>query len=183
MKLLKTITKNSHLAIHLLSVLLFFCLLYTLVFSTVIFSGQLLAPENGDGFTQNLPNFYSPLTLWTNLLFAGFPAAADPQVATWYPISLILHIIPNSWNSFVICAYVLASCFSYGYVYTITRSKLAAFVGGITYGMSGFMMAHLGHTNMIHTASMDATIYLGTRKTTSQGKSAVADSWRGCNCL
>jgi hypothetical protein len=151
MKSLKTITKNSHLAIHLLSVLLFFCLLYTLLFSTVIFSGQLLGP--GDGFTQNLPNFYSPLTLWTNLLFAGFPAAADPQVATWYPISPILHIIPNSWNSFVICAYVLASCFSYGYVYTITRSKLAAFVGGITYGMSGFMMAHLDHTNMIHTAS------------------------------
>lgn len=57
-----------------------------------------------------------------------------------------------AWNSFVISAYVLASCFTYNYIYVLTKSCFAAFIGGIIYGMSGFMMAHLGHTTIIHGA-------------------------------
>ena len=97
-------------------------------------------------------HFYSVRTLWTDSLLSGFPVAANPIVQTWYPISLLFSLIPNSWNWFVVSAYVLASCFSYGYVYTLTNSNLAATIGGIIYGMSGFMMAHLGHTSMIHSA-------------------------------
>ncbi|HEY9606192.1 MAG TPA: hypothetical protein V6C85_31590, partial [Allocoleopsis sp.] len=111
----------------------------------------MLAP--GDGITQSVPSFYLPRTLWTPLLLSGFPVAADVTPQTWYPVSLLFSIFPDSWNTFVVSAYVLASCFSYGYIYTITQSKLAALVGGIIYGMSGFMMAHLGHTSMIHTAA------------------------------
>ncbi|QLE59475.1 YfhO family protein [Nostoc sp. TCL26-01] len=137
--------------IHVISVILLYSVLYTLFFFPVIFSDKLLAP--GDGIIQSIPAFYSYRTLWTDLLLSGFPVAADPQTQTWYPISVIFSLIPNSWNAWVISAYILASCFSYGYVYTITNSKLAAIVGGIIYGMSGFMMAHLGHTMMIHSAA------------------------------
>lgn len=133
-----------------LFVLLFFSLIYTVFFSPVLFANQLLAP--GDGIVQSVTAFYSNRTLWTDLLWAGFPAAADTTVQTWYPLSFLISLIPHSWNAFVIAAYVLASCFSYGYVYTITNSRLAAYVGGIVFGMSGFMMGHLGHTSMIHTA-------------------------------
>ena len=136
--------------VHIFLVLLFFSILYTLFFSPVLFSNRLLAP--GDGITQSVPAFYSPRTLWTPLLLSGFPIAADVTPQTWYPISLLFSLIPNSWNAFVVSAYVLASSFSYGYVYTVTNSRLAGLVTGIIYGMSGFMMAHLGHTTMIHTA-------------------------------
>ena len=138
----------SKIIFHIVSVIVFYSLIYILFFSPVVFFNKLLAP--GDGIVQNLPNFYSPVSLWTDALYGGFPVAADPQAATWYPIALIFRLIPDSWNVYVISAYLLASCFTYGYVFTITKSRLGASAAGIIYGMSGFMMAHLGHTNMIH---------------------------------
>ncbi len=136
---------------HTLLVALVFSLFYTFFFSPVIFSGGVLAP--GDGVVFYLPGFYGVRTLWTDLIWSGFPVAADPQIQTWYPPSLLFSLIPNSWNAFVISAYVLASCFTYGYVYSLTHSRLAALVSGIVYGMTGFMMAHLGHTAIIHAAA------------------------------
>jgi len=130
--------------------ILFFPAFYTLFFSPVIFSERLLAPS--DGLIYYVPAFYSPRVLWTNLILSGFPVAADPQVETWYPLSLFFSLIPNSWNVFFSSAYILASCFAYGYVYTLTGSTLAALVSGLVYGMSGFMMSHLTHTAMIHSA-------------------------------
>ena len=41
----------------------------------------------------------------------------------------------------------------YGYLLTITESRLAALTGGIILGMSGFMMAHLGHAVVIHSVA------------------------------
>jgi hypothetical protein len=127
----------------------FYSALYTVFFSPVVFSGGLLAP--GDGVFYYLPNFFSKRVLWEPLVFSGFPMAADPQVMTWYPIASFFALF-HSWNAFVISAYVLASCFAYGYVLRLTQSRLAGFTSGIIYGMCGFMMAHLGHTSMIHTA-------------------------------
>lgn len=144
-------SKQSHWLIHSFSIFFFFCIIYILFFSPVIFSDKLLAP--GDGIVYYVPAFYSARTLWTDLILSGFPVAADPQVQTWYPVSLIFSFIPNSWNAFVVSAYVLASCFTYGYVYSLTKSRLAGLVSGIIYGMSGFMMAHLGHTTIIHAAA------------------------------
>lgn len=134
--------------LHSLSVILIYTAIYLIFFSPVLFSNNLLAP--GDGFTYYLPAFYSARTLWTELILSGFPLAADPQIQTWYPLSLFFSLIPDSWNAFVVSAYVLASSFSYGYVLTITHSRLAALISGIIYGMSGFMMVHLGHTSIVH---------------------------------
>jgi hypothetical protein len=136
---------------HCFLVLLFFSLLFTLFFSPALFRGLLLAP--GDGIPLFLPNFYSPKVLWDSLLFGGFPMVGDPQVMQWYPPALLFSLIHGSWNVFIISAYVLASSFTYGYVYSLTGSRLSAFVSGIVYGMSGFMMAHLGHTVIIHSVA------------------------------
>lgn len=85
--------------------ILFFSAFYTLFFSHVIFSDRLLAPS--DGLIYYVPAFYSPRVLWTNLILSGFPVAADPQVETWYPLSLLFSLIPNSWNVFFyLCLYL-----------------------------------------------------------------------------
>lgn len=136
--------------LHTLWVLTFFSILYTIFFSPVLFSNRLLSP--GDAWLYYLPAFYSSRTLWTNLILSGFPLAADPQIQTWYPISFFFSLIFHSWNAFVISAYLLASSFTYGYVFTITKSRFASLVSGIIYGMSGFMVGHLGHTSIIHAA-------------------------------
>lgn len=136
--------------LHGLGVLLFFSGLYSLFFLPELVGGHFLAPN--DAFLQSLPPFFSPRQLWTPLLWGGFPLAADVTPQTWYPISLLFAAL-RSWNGFVLSAYILASSFTYGYVYSLTRSSFAACFSGIVYGMSGFMMAHLGHTSMIHSAA------------------------------
>lgn len=135
---------------HVLLVVLFYSFLFTLFFSPVLFSGSLLAP--GDGLIYHVAYFESKKVFWDTLLGGGFPMTADPQVMAWYPPSLILSLLPGAWNVFVLSAYVMAGCFTYGYVYALTDSKLSSAASGITYGMCGFMMAHLGHTAIIHAA-------------------------------
>jgi len=140
---------------HALYVLLFFSIFFTLFFSPVIFHGKLLAPGGGrlgDGLLSHLAYYLSPKISWDPLLSNGFPMTADSQAMSWYPPSLILSQIPGTWNVFVISAFVMAGCFTYGYVYTLTESRAASLLSGITYSMCGFMFAHLGHTAMIHTA-------------------------------
>jgi hypothetical protein len=135
---------------HVLRVVAFYTGIYLIFFSPVLFSGRLLAP--GDGIFCYLPNFVKRNMLWDPMLFSGYPVSFDPQAMILYPLSLIFSFI-GSWNGFVLSAYILASSFTYGYVYTITQSRLAGLISGLIYGMSGFMMAHLGHITIIHAAA------------------------------
>lgn len=128
-----------------------FSLFYILFFFSALFSQKLLAP--GDGINYFLPALYTKNSLWTNLIFAGYPITADPQNMTWYPPAFLLGLIPGSWNAFILLAYILAGSFAYCYTYIVTKSKLAAIVTGLVYSMSGFMIGHLGHAAMIHAAA------------------------------
>ncbi|HEU4477878.1 MAG TPA: YfhO family protein [Pyrinomonadaceae bacterium] len=132
--------------------MLFYALLYLIYFSPVIFRGTLLA-VGLDAQNLYLPNFYSQKVSWDIFIFGGFPLMADPQVMTWYPPALILSQLPGTWNIFIIVAYIAASSLTYGYVHRLTGSKVAGLFSGIVYGMSGFMMAHLGHAVVIHSAA------------------------------
>ncbi len=87
------------------------------------------------------------------MIYGGFPIAADPQNMSWYPLAVILYLIPHSWNIFAISAYVIASSLAFALVSTLTKSRTAGLISGIIYGMSGFLMSHLGHTNMVHAAA------------------------------
>ncbi len=137
--------------IHTGKVVCGFSSIFLLFFSPALVAGQSLAP--GDGLAYYLPAFYSAKTLWTDQLAGGYPLMGDPQNMTWYPPARLLSLIPGSWNGFVLLAYVLAASFTYGYVYQLTASALAATIAGLIYGMSGFMMAHLGHATIIHAAA------------------------------
>ena len=137
--------------LHAVVVLAAFSVFYALFFSPALIAGRLLAPF--DGNLLYWPYFVSPVTLWTDLLFGGFPVAADPQAQSWYPLARLLAVIPGSWNAHLISAYVLASTFTYGYVHTLTRSPVAAAAAGLTFGMCGFMIGHLPHGSMLHSAA------------------------------
>ncbi|MFN2432558.1 MAG: YfhO family protein [Gemmatimonadota bacterium] len=125
--------------------------LYAAFFSPVLFTDRLLAPD--DGVTFFLPGFLSRPVLWTDLLFAGFPVFADVQAQTWYPLARALAGVPGAWDPYVVSAYVLASCFTYGYARAIGTSRFAAAVAGLIFGMSGFLIAHLRHVTFLHTAA------------------------------
>lgn len=146
----KDSTTVKRTILHGLAVLLFYTLLFVLFFAPVLFSAYLLAP--GDGILYFLPNFYARRVLWDASIWGGFPAVGDSQLMMWYPPALLFSVF-KSWNAFLLSAYVLAASFTYAYTYALTRSRFAATLGGICYGMSGFIMAHLGHAALIHAAA------------------------------
>lgn len=146
-----TSISSKHVIAHALSVVAGFALLYIAFFSPILFSSDLLAP--GDGIIYFLPNFYAKHVLWDTSIWAGFPAFADSQLMMWYPPALVGSLVFNSWNTFLLSAYVMASSFTYGYVYTLTRSRFAAIASGTVFGMCGFMVAHIGHAAVIHAAA------------------------------
>lgn len=162
---------------HASFVLLFYSVLFTIFFSPVLFHNSLLAP--GDGLLYHVSYFQSKKVFWDTLLSSGFPMTADPQVMAWYPPALLLSLLPDMWNVFVISAFVMASCFTYGYVYTLTESKLASLVSGIAYGMCGFMIAHLGHTAIIHVAAWPPLIIWSLEKL----RRKFSPSWFAVGCL
>jgi membrane protein YfhO len=122
---------------------------FILFFSPVLFSSRVLAP--GDGLNYFLPSYYSRTLLWDGSIWGGFPAAADAPRMFWYPPALLLSLVPHSWEIFVVLAYVIAATFTYGYVYSLTHSRLSAAAAGLSYSLCGFMIAHLGHTAIVHT--------------------------------
>jgi Bacterial membrane protein YfhO len=130
-----------------MGVLFSYALFYVLFFSPSIIDHKLLAP--GDGFIFYYPAIERPFTIWSNLILSGYPTFADSQFLTWYPLKLIgLH-----YNGVVISAYILASYFAYGLCRRITGSHSAGALGGLIYGMSGFMAAHMGHLTIINAAA------------------------------
>lgn len=143
-------------------VILFYTLIYTLFFAPALFTGRLLAP--GDGTSYYLPAYYAPKALWSPMLFGGLPIGADPQMMTWYPVASILRFFGNTWNAFILSAYIIASSFTYGLVKNLTKSNLAGVIAGIIFGMSGFLVGHLGHTTIIHAAAWLPAILLGMEK-------------------
>jgi hypothetical protein len=123
---------------------------FVLFFSPVLMTGRVLAPF--DGFRFHYPHFALAPALWDPNLSTGFPAAADPQVMTWYPPALLRTVVPFSYNAIIIAAYVFASWFTFLYVRTLTRDAMSALVAGLVFGASGFMLANLDHPSMLHAA-------------------------------
>ena len=137
---------------HALFVFGGYALLYTLFFAPVLFSPRLLAP--GDGIIYFLPNFAAPHTFWDTSIWGGFPAVGDAQLMTWYPPAIFFSLFGAAgYQPFLLAAYVLASSFTYGYIFMLTRSRLAAAISGCTYGLCAFMCAHAGHAVVVHTAA------------------------------
>jgi hypothetical protein len=125
--------------------------IFSLLFAPALLGGRLLAP--GDGLAYYLPAWSRiqniPPSAWEPRLFSGYPIFGDPQAMAWYPVAWL----DIGWNGFVLAAYVLASSFTHGYVRSLTRSNLAAAASGLIFGGSGFLVAHLGHTAMVHGAA------------------------------
>ena len=120
---------------HALWVLAAFSVWFAIFFSPVLFEGRLF-PSDG-----MLATFQSPKGLWNPLPFAGVPALGDPQLAQLYPLRWVFAALPGeiAFNYYIAFAYVLASSLTYGYVLRITQSRVAAVIGGLVFGTSGYM--------------------------------------------
>lgn len=132
---------------HALQVAAAFALFFLWVYGSPIVEGSLLAES--DMYEQFMPVFLAPMTTWSSYEFGGMAAFADPQDTAYYPLTLLFRLA-GSWNGFVIAAFVLASCFTYAYVFSLTRSRMAAAFAGLAFGLSEAMMERLAHVTTIH---------------------------------
>lgn len=136
------------LARWLLACAIFAALAATL-FAPVLLDGRTLAP--GDATLYYYPHYVARHWLWTPALYSGYPVFADPQAMTWYPPAMLLGAIPGSWNGFVVLAYAVAGGSMFCFVRRLTGSPSAGAASAVVYAGSGFAVAHLEHTSILHT--------------------------------
>jgi hypothetical protein len=153
---------RSSAAVHALVVLAGYTLLFTWLFAQPILTHRYLSES--DLFDYFLPIFLSPITTWSSYEFAGLPAFADPGDSVWYPPHFFFARLVGSWNGFVISAFVLAACFTYAYVYQLTRSRAAAAFAGLAYGMSESLVERLPHLGILHCAAWLPLILLALER-------------------
>ena len=107
----------------------------------------------GEPLVSVLSTLLSLTTVWTDAMYSDYPIIADPQALSWYPIFHLMRALGFSWTLFEIAGYVLASTTAFLLVRRITASTTAGIFGGIAYGFSGIMLAHLNHFNQLHSAA------------------------------
>lgn len=141
-------TESSRLSLKKVGLtFLLYLIIFVALFSPVIFSGHLIAPN--DGIIQNVPNFLGVRSLWTQCIYSGYPLLADPQVQFFYPLPLILSHLPEGWNIYVVSGYVFAGTFLYIYLKMVTRSEFASLAGGIFFALSGYMTCEAMHVHVV----------------------------------
>ncbi len=136
---------------HAALVILASSLLFGWLFLSPIIDGQFLAQS--DLYEYYLPIFLAPITTWSHFEFGGLPAFADPGDFVTYPPHFLFARIIGSWTGLSISAFVLASCFTYAYVYRLTRSISGAAFAGLAYGLSEAMMERMPHAGFLHAAA------------------------------
>ncbi len=136
-----------------------YAIFFVAFFWPVLSDGRFLA--FGDGRTQWLPMYFGPRRLWEPDLMLGYPQFANPE-QFWYPLAA-LRVLPHSFNAYVISAYVIAACGAYGLVRAETGSRLGAALAGLAYPLSGFMISHLQHLDIIHPAAWSPFVFWALR--------------------
>lgn len=82
------------------------------------------------------------LPLWNPYNFAGSPLFANFQSAVLYPLNIVYLLMPqiNAWSLLVFIQPLLGTLFMYIYLRNLSLRKLAAFLGGFSFGFSGFIL-------------------------------------------
>lgn len=154
---------------HAALVVLASSLLFGWLFLSPVIHGQFLSES--DLYEYYLPIFLAPITTWSHFEFGGLPAFADPGDFVAYPPHFLFARIIGSWTGLSVSAFVLATCFTYAYVYRLTRSISGSAFAGLAYGLSEAMMERLPHPGALHAAAWLPLIVLSI-------EGLRAPSWR-----
>jgi len=95
------------------------------------------------------------LPLWNPYLFSGHPFLANGQHSALYPLSIVFYVLPL-WRAYGIFAWLqlgLAGIFTYLFARVLGTGRLGAVIAGITFQLSGFMIASVVHPMIIAGAS------------------------------
>lgn len=106
---------------------------------------------------------------WNPYLYSGIPFYADVQTGLLYPPNLLAFLLAPSFTyetaeALVIAHYFLAASFAYACGRGLGQTRPGAFAAGVGFAFSGFLVAHLGHANMVAVATWFPLVYLFFRR-------------------
>lgn len=83
------------------------------------------------------------IPLWDPFIFSGNPHLADFQAAVFYPLNIIYNFVPQifAWSILILIQPLLAMFFTYLYLRLFPIKKIAAFLGALAFGFSGFIIS------------------------------------------
>ena len=141
-----------------------------------------LSPD--DGLILNLPLravaarilLDGHLPLWNPYIFSGMPLWATAQGGFLMPLNWFFLIFspPVAMNLTVISTYALAGVGAYYYARTNKTPIGGALLTALIWQWSGFLVAHIGHTNIIQTAALLPCLLLAVDKYGATGRRAWA---------
>ncbi|NLY57966.1 MAG: hypothetical protein GX071_05510 [Gammaproteobacteria bacterium] len=142
------------------------------------FSPMLLGSEDFDSDGQ-LAAYAQPWQWWSSSWATGWPVTGDPLSMALYPLRLLLVALQAPFDVFVVMAYLVAVLGMYAYLRCLVDRLPAAF-GALAFSLSGWMLVHLGHTSMVHTAAWLPWIMLGVHQVCAGRRS---QQWLGAALL
>lgn len=158
-----------------LGALLLYGLFYATFFIQSFRSGNLLAPS--DSFDYGVADYLSPVALWTDSMFSGFPFGADPQSFIWHPLLQACRLLGIDWNIFLIAAYAITGASAFLLIRHLTRSNIAAAFGGLVCSLNALMIGYVANFNVIHAVAWVPLVFYGLqriREGAVRGGTAVA---------
>ncbi|MGC9394475.1 MAG: oligosaccharide flippase family protein [Anaerolineae bacterium] len=95
------------------------------------------------------------LPLWDPYIFAGHPFLANGQHAGLYPLTWIFFVLPlpRAFGVFIALQLGLAGISMYIFARTIGANRLGAFLAGMTFQFSGFLIVSVVHPMIVAAAS------------------------------
>jgi hypothetical protein len=96
------------------------------------------------------------LPFWTPYLFGGYPFLANPEVGAWYvphwPFFLA-GITPRAIQMELALQAFLACLGAYLLISRLVENRVAAMLGALAYGLSGFFAGHSSHVGLFSAAA------------------------------
>ena len=136
-----------------------------LLFWQVILGGEFVPRGGGDLVSFIYPRYafvaqsvrHGVLPLWDPYLYGGQPYLADIQSGLLYPLNLVAFLVFRNFDYrklelLAIAHYALAGIFAYIFARQLRLGRFGALTAGIVWEASGFLVAHLGHYNLIAVA-------------------------------
>ncbi len=95
------------------------------------------------------------LPLWDPYIFAGHPFLANGQHAGLYPLTWIFFVLPitRAFGVFIALQLGLAGISMYIFARTIGANRLGAFLAGMTFQFSGFLVVSVVHPMIVAAAA------------------------------
>ncbi|MFH1860222.1 MAG: YfhO family protein [bacterium] len=130
---------------------------------TIVFFSPILFTENTFVF-RDIYRYYYPFyhlkvnlikdgifPFWNPYLFSGTPLFALIQLGTFYPLSILLYLLPFGLGIklFIVIHVLLSGIFMYCLGKTLNLGTKASLAAGITFSFSSFSLCMISHPNIL----------------------------------